>query len=59
LKINDQVILILARQKKTSRALKLRKGGGALGAYFEDESIFLRDEPALLEQLRDGGVIYI
>ncbi len=56
LKINQKIILILIREKKTSRALKLRKSGKP-GSYFEDESFFLRDEPVLLKQLLDGKVI--
>jgi len=58
LKINNQTILILVRQKKYTRALKLRKGG-RLGVCFVDESIFLKNKPTLLEMLQNGEVISV
>jgi len=58
LAVDKQITLILVRQKKYGRALKIRKSGG-LGTYFEDESIFLQDNPSLFKQLKDGNVISI
>lgn len=58
LKIGQYTILVLVRQKKYGRALKLRKSG-KLGIYLEDESIFLRDELALLKRLQGGKVISV
>ena len=56
--VNNQKVLILVRNKKYGRALKLRLTGSD-GNCFEDESIFLSENKELFEKLLSGKVINI
>ncbi|MBA7554162.1 hypothetical protein ES705_46774 [subsurface metagenome] len=56
--VKNQKILVLVRNKKYSRALKLRYTG-ADGNFFEDESIFLSEDKKILARLLAGKVIDI
>lgn len=56
LKVIDEIILVLVRQKKYSRAFKIRQSG-ALGVFMEDESYFLEDSPKIVEKLKRGEVV--
>lgn len=58
LMIDDQKILILVRNKKYSRALKLRLTGKD-GFFFEDESYFLSKNKEISDRLLSGEVINI
>lgn len=50
--------LVLVRDNKYSRSLKLRKTGGD-GSNLTDEGIFLNQQPKLLKELKEGKVITI
>ena len=54
--IDGQTILILVRGKKHSRQFKLRKSGRP-GLRFEDEEIYLSDNPDKLRDLLNGEVV--
>ena len=58
--INGQKVLVLVRQKRYSRLLKLRKSGRD-GQYFEDEERFLTmpENRHLLKQLLQGETIEV
>ena len=57
IEINGQILLVLARQKKITRQLKIRKSGG-LGVHFIDEEIYLKEyNPDLITALKNGNVI--
>ncbi len=56
IEINGQILLVLARQKKITRQLKIRKSGG-LGVHFIDEEIYLEELPDLITSLKNGDVI--
>ena len=56
--VNNQKVLILVRNKKYGRALKLRLTGTD-GNFFEDESYFLSKNKEIFEKLLSGEVIYI
>jgi hypothetical protein len=58
LMIKDKKILILARDKKYTRCLKLRFTGSD-GGYFPDESIFLSGNKKILDNFLAGKVIDI
>lgn len=50
--------LVLCRDNKYSRSLKLRKSGSE-GVNLTDEGIFLSHNPDILEKLKAGKVISI
>lgn len=54
--IGDEKILVLCRQKKYSRQLKIRMSGKD-GNHFSDEEMMLDDLPDLLKKLKGGQVI--
>ena len=56
--INNQKVLILVRNKKYGRALKLRLTG-ADGNFFEEESYFLSRNKDTFKRLSSGKVIDI
>lgn len=58
-KKTGEKILILVRQAKYTRYLKIRKSGKD-GTHFTDEETYLNDssEAGLLEMLKRGDVIY-
>ncbi len=56
IKINEQILLVLVRQKKYSRQLKIRKSG-KLGIHLIDEENYLKDYCNLIDSLNDGDVI--
>ena len=56
LKIKNKKILVLVRQRRYGRCLKIRKSGRD-GVFLSDESDFLADRPDLLTRLKDGETI--
>ena len=58
LKINNRKVLILVRNKKYGRALKLRLTGKDSN-FFEDESYFLSKNKEIFDRLLSGEVIDI
>ena len=54
--VNNQKVLILVRNKKYSRALKLRLTGTD-GNFFEDESYFISRNKEVFEKLLLGEVV--
>ena len=61
--INGQILLVLVRQKKRSRQLKIRKSG-KLGIRLIDEENYLKDycpcstsRDSLIDSLNNGNVI--
>lgn len=56
LEIYEEKILVLVRQKKYTRQLKIRKSGQD-GVFFEDESLYLQNNPEMLLRLKLGQVI--
>jgi len=58
LMINDQKILVLARNKRYGRAFK-KRFAGTDGTFFEDESCFLSKNKEIFDRLLLGKVINI
>jgi len=56
--VNKQKVLVLVRDKKYSRTLKLRLSGSD-GTFFKDESYFLTGDEMIFNQLLAGRVINI
>jgi len=56
--VNNQKVLILVRNKKYGRALKLRLTGTD-GNFFEDESYFISKNKEVFEKLLSGEVVDI
>lgn len=54
--VNNEKILVLCRQKKFTRQLKIRENGKD-GGHFFDEEVALGGNTALLSKLKDGEVI--
>jgi hypothetical protein len=54
--VDNQKILILCRQKKYTRRLKLRKSGRD-GTRFEDEEFVIANNPDMAAKLLNGEVI--
>ncbi len=54
--IDGQKILILVREKRYSRQLKIRLSGKD-GNRFNDEEYYLQDNPSLLQDLLVGKVV--
>ena len=56
--VDKQKVLVLVRDKKHSRTLKLRLSG-LDGTFFKDESYFLTENEMIFNQLLAGRVIDI
>jgi hypothetical protein len=56
IQIDSKKLLILVRQAKYARFLKLRKTGKD-GAHFTDEELFLEQHRNKVEQLLSGQVV--
>ena len=57
LDVNNEITLVLVRQNKYSRSMKLRKSG-KVGVFLEDESYSLEiDHPELMKKLKQGETI--
>jgi len=56
--VDDEKVKLLARPTKYGKALKIRKSG-ADGVHFEDEEIFLSENPDLMKRLISGEVISV
>ena len=54
--IRGEIIMVLVREKKHSRQFKLRKSGRP-GRRFEDEEIYLKNNPEKLRDLLNGKVV--
>ena len=54
--IGGETILLLIREKRTSRLLKLRQTGKD-GNRFSDEEIFLSSSPEILAKLKNGETV--
>jgi hypothetical protein len=54
--VDTKVLLVLVRNHKTYRSLKIRKGGFP-GDWLCDEEIYLRENPSVVEKLVGGKVI--
>jgi len=53
---NSEKVLVLVREGKTYRDLKIRTSGKD-GQHFRDEELFFEDYPDRLAALKDGKVI--
>jgi len=58
IKINGETLLVLVRQKRFSRQLKLRKSGKP-GTRFQEEEDWLREHPDDLARLLRGETVEI
>ncbi|MBA7500886.1 hypothetical protein ES704_03648 [subsurface metagenome] len=56
IRINNENLLLLVRQKKYSRLLKIRNSG-KLGNHFIDEENYLKENINDLTSLKNGNVI--